>query len=282
MSSAAVPRLGKYKVRTQYVPSIAAFGNYVADLVWRAEGAMGNKLVFKAVTIVAHALAGSPRRLQHGGTVGDWRLRWRDGFAEFVRRVRRGGLIFLGLVGALLGYGLLAGPIDLLLWIVAAPLAVVAGALSLLWPSRHRGGSGSAMPPSDIAALARRTHLRLARSMQALPPDARSALKSVLRPLRDIASTPAGAVVDPVLKSEAERLIGGHLPRLVESYCSLSLAERSANSEASQHVVLALGTFAMELESVRTRIEKAGSQRFDVERRFVELRFRHDTELASR
>lgn len=82
-------------------------------------------------------------------------------------------------------------------------------------------------------------------------------------------------------KGEADRLIGGHLPRLVDSYCSLTLAERSAASEASQHAVQALRTFAAELEKVAARLEETKSERFGVELRFVERRVPQDSRPAS-
>lgn len=196
----------------------------------------------------------------------------RERFGEFVRRVRRGGLIFVGMIGGLIAYSLIFGSIDLLLWIIALPLAAMAALLSLLWPThaRLRRLSPNAR---DLATLARRTRLLLVRRMGHLPLAAREAARIAIGHLDEIASDRSGSDADPLRRGEAERLIGRYLPRLVESYCMLSARERRQDGDADQHLTEGLTAIAAELGELSQWFSKTKSDRFEVERRFISLRF---------
>lgn len=196
----------------------------------------------------------------------------RERFGELTRRVRRGGLIFVGIVGGLIAYSVIFHSIGLLLWIIALPLAAIATVLSLLWPTRAQRRR-LAPHARNLPTLTRRTRLLLVRRMGQLPLGARKAAQLTIGNLDEIASDRSGSEADPILRGEAERLIGGHLPRLIESYCMLSATERGHDGEADQHLTEGLTAIAAELGELSQWFSKTKSDRFEVERRFISLRF---------
>lgn len=219
-------------------------------------------------------LATSVRSAAHSAAENGIGVELRERFAEFMRRVRRGGLVFVGFVGSLLAYSLILHPIGLLLWIIALPLAAVTAALSMLWPTRgarlrRRDGS----PGRNLSALARRTRLELERRTRRLPRQAHNAARAAIDHLNEIANGTISPNDDPLLRGEAERLIGGHLPRLVDSYCMLSDHERGEDSEADRHFTEGLTAIAAELGDICRRLSEAASRCFEIERRFVSMRF---------
>ena len=198
----------------------------------------------------------------------------REKLLEVVRRVRRGGLIFILLVFSLLAYSLLAAPIGLLLWLIALPMALFAAALSLLWPTRKgRKSSRASSSQSDVSNLAGRAARWFERQRGSLPAEADAASEEIARTLGEISVMAGGPTLDAALAGESSRLIGKHLPNLVECYCALPREQRRAGSRQRVEMARALAALAAELGEVAERIAKARSQSFDVQQRFVALRF---------
>ena len=117
------------------------------------------------------------------------------------------------------------------------------------------------------------------RRVRRLPVQSRSAAADILKHLNAIEAISVDPDGDPLLRGEAERLIGRHLPRLVDSYCDLPANERRPGSEADQHLTEGLKAIAVELGELSRRLSKETSDRFEIERRFVALRF-PSTDLA--
>lgn len=230
---------------------------------------------------VIKLLAMGVREAAHSAAENGIGVELRERFGELMRRVRRGGLIFVGFIGSLIAYSLIFHSIGLLLWMIALPLAAITAALSMLWPTRRAQLlRGPVSPSPDLAVLARSTRLWFERRAGRLPLQTRDATRATLSHLNDIANSPSSSDADPVLHGEAERLIGGHLPRLVESYCRLPAGERGQDSEADQHLMGGLTAIAAELGDVPQRLSNAMSRRFEVERRFIALRFPNKGGLA--
>ena len=79
---------------------------------------------------------------------------------------------------------------------------------------------------------------------------------------------------------EAQRLIGQHLPGLVNTYLGLPPQERAPGAEHSRRLTDSLAIVADELDHL---CEKVGCERiasFDVERRFIETRYRDGNDLS--
>ena len=191
-----------------------------------------------------------------------------DSFNEFIRRIRRGGLLFIILVSGLLAYSLILHPIGFLLWLIAIPLAGFGALLSMLWPTRRFSKRRPATP--ELADIVDATLRQLARSRGDMPPNAQAATDLVVQRLKSI-RTLAGDGQKTLVTEEAGRLIGQHLPRLVESFLSLPLPDRTeARAKALGE---GLGAISDELVDLSERLRASRNDRFDTQRIFIASRF---------
>ena len=197
-------------------------------------------------------------------------------FEEAMRRLRRAGLVFVGIVAALIVYSLAVAPVGFLLWIVALPTALLFALLTMFWPSRRQRETVDVRRPLDLGALAARVEDGLLDRRAELPGRALPAADAILSRLNELqphldrldpASLPAG---------DARRLIGEHMPRLVDTYLDLPPSSRTPGSEASQRFTESLGIVADELGSLLERATQDHQSRFDTQNRFIETRYRED------
>jgi hypothetical protein len=201
---------------------------------------------------------------------------------EFGRRVRRGGLLFGLILAALILVSILVGGIGFLTWLVAIPTAFLFACLSLSWPSAQ--ARRAAAPAADPAAppalpldeLARRAEEALMDRCPELPGRALPAADTIIARLADL--QPCLAQLDPgsTLAGEARRLIGQHLPRLVDSYLELPLPDRAPASETSQRLIESLAIVADELGDLLKQASQEKHLSFETQRRFIESRYRED------
>ena len=190
-----------------------------------------------------------------------------DTFDEFVRRARRAGLLFIVIVGGLIVLRLIH-PVALLLWLIALPLAGFASLLSLMWPTRHRlKKRSSPAAPADLTAS---TIARLARIRSEMPMSSRPTFDLVLERLKEISAL-VGDERNILLADETRRLVGEHLPRLLESYCALPRSERTP--DRADALTSALSAIAEELADLSLRLQSARADRFEIEGRFIASRF---------
>lgn len=224
--------------------------------------------MFKRLEFVAWLVFGMVRSLSSFALRNGKARRVADRLDEFVRRLRRAGLLFIAVVGGLLACSLAAHSTILLLWLMALPLAGFGALLSLFWPTRRLLAKRSSAP--DLSDIAASTYLRLARSRSQMPLSSRPAFDCVVRRLKsiDTLSVTAGeaCVID-----EAKRLTGRHLPRLVESYLALPPDERT--EARTNALVGGLEAIAEELGDIRERLVALRTDRFEIERQFIATRF---------
>jgi hypothetical protein len=84
----------------------------------------------------------------------------------------------------------------------------------------------------------------------------------------------AGVPQASPLHGEVRRLVGGHLPRLVDSYLALPPEERDPRSENSRRLSESLDVVAGELTRLCGEIDGCRSADFEIEHRFIETRYR--------
>lgn len=197
-----------------------------------------------------------------------------DTFGEFARRVRRAGLLLIMIVAGLLVLGMIH-PITLLLWLVAIPLAGFGSLLSLMWPTRRWLKKRS--PRNALPDLAGSTIVRLGRFRSEMPISSRAAFDLVVERVKGISAL-VGDERNVLLVDEAKRLVGEHLPRLLESYCALPRGERTPSR--ADALTSALVAIADELADLLLRFQRARADRFEIEGRFIASRF-PGTDLAS-
>lgn len=195
------------------------------------------------------------------------------GMAEIVRRVRRAALVVLVLMAALIGASIVT-PIGLFTWLLAIPTVFLAALITLFWPSRRKPvdlqqGALAAMP---LDQLAERTETWLLDRCEGLPRPALPAADFLLGRLREL--QPELARLDPAapVAGETRRLIGQHLPRLVDTY--LELPPHDQSGENGRRLAESLDTVAEELERLSDDICRERGLRFETQTRFIEIRYR--------
>lgn len=230
--------------------------------------------MFKSVESMTSLLSSVVRRLSDSASRRTEIRGLADKLEEFVRRVRRAGLLFIVIVSGLLVVGLAIHPIGLLLWLIALPLVAFASLLSMLWPSRHFLARKSVEPalPELVASTLR----RLVRSRGEIPFASRAAFDCVIRQVKAIEGLGDGH--DTLLLEETKRLIGRHLPRLVESFLALPAGERT--DVRADALTNGLGAIAEELTDLSERLLASRTDRFEIERQFIANRFPRRSGLA--
>jgi len=202
-------------------------------------------------------------------------------FMEAMRRARRAGLILAGLLLALVAASIMLGGIGFFTWVVALPTAFFLAFLSLFWGTT-RGAEPVARgeaPALPLAELAARAEEGLLDRCNELPGRALPTADAILARLAEL--QPHLGALDPqsVLAGDARRLIGQHLPRLVDSYLELPASARAAGSESSQRFTESLNIVANELDSLLDTCCRDRQVSFDTQRRFIETRYNDDRHL---
>lgn len=202
---------------------------------------------------------------------------------EALRRLRRSALLLAVMLTALVAFSLLVTPIGFLTWLVAIPTVLLLALLSLLWPSRRGGPAPGAGLPAELPLddLAARAEEGLLDRCQELPGRALPAADAIVARLHDLQPHLGGlARQDAMLAGDARRLIGEHLPKLVDSYLALPPSRRGPASESTQRITESLGIVADELGNLLERCCRDRELGFETQRRFIETRYRDDGRLG--
>lgn len=195
---------------------------------------------------------------------------------NLLRRAKRAGFVLVALLVLLVAYSLLVAPIGFLTWIVAIPTAFLLAFLSLFLPVRSRtraigAEAGRNMPLDELAA---RVQDGLLDRCGELPRHALPSANRVLDRLK--ALQPCLADLDPAatLAGDARRLIGQHLPRLIDCYLALPDRDRRPEAEASRRFAESLEIVAGELDHLLEQASRDRHTSFETQRRFIETRYR--------
>jgi hypothetical protein len=201
------------------------------------------------------------------------------GIGEVMRRIRRATLLFLGLIGALLIADLTFADVGFL-WLVALPTFLIASLLALFWPSRRapaRSPSADLAPSEHLDELAGRTENWLLERCSELPRAALPAADTILIRLREMQPGLARLPAEVAVAGEARRLIGRHLPRLVDCYLELPPERRQPQGENERRFAESLEIVADELDRLSGEISRDRLTEFETQRRFLETRYRDES-----
>ena len=201
---------------------------------------------------------------------------------EAFRRVRRAGLILVVLLLGLVVTSIFLVEIGFLTWLVALPTVLLVALLSLFWPSQR------VLPPEAAAEekatiplgeLAVRAEDGLIDRCKELPGRALPAADTVIARLAEL--QPHLGNLDPqsTLAGDARRLIGQHLPRLVDTYLELPPSARGPASESTERFTESLGIVGQELDHLLDQCCRDRQLSFETQRRFIETRYREDPRL---
>ena len=194
------------------------------------------------------------------------------------RTLRRAGLVIVALWIATMIFGFFR-PIGLF-----GLLAVIGvGALLVFFTA---SASGRPRPPQKFSAalpagqLVDRIDSYLYRARPALPAPAQAEIDAMLATLPEIRpSFERAAALDPAA-GDARRLIGTHLPGLIDHYLAVPPAYRS-RSEAGEpsvddRLVEALRAGRMALDDIGERLARDNVAAFETQGRFIESRYKDE------
>lgn len=203
--------------------------------------------------------------------------RLRRGAGEVFRRIRRAALLFVLLVAALILWSVAISPVGFFTWLVALPTIFLAALISLTFPTRRfrrERAEPAISADARLDRLAEHTEEWLLDRGRDLPRAAWPALETILVRLDDLQPGLSGLAPTDPLAGEARRLIGSHLPLLVDSYAALPPEKRDPASESSRRVVESLDVVAGELTRLCDQIDGCRTSAFETQARFIETRYR--------
>lgn len=224
------------------------------------------------------------RSLGSASARGAKKRKLRRKFEEGVRRVKRALFLFAGLLAGLVAWSLFVDAIGFLTWIVAIPTAFLIAFASLFWGPAKRApplADMQGVPAIPLGELAVRAEEGLLDRRGDLPGRALPAADTIMARLAELQQHLGALDPAAMLAGDARRLIGQHLPRLVDSYLELPASARSTGSESSQRFTESLNIVANELDSLLETCCRDRQVSFDTQRRFIETRYKEEGDLDS-
>ena len=202
---------------------------------------------------------------------------------EFGRRGRRSAYVVAGLMVALLAVSLYS-PGLFLAWIFAVPVILLVGIVLMFQPTRHakRMETEARLTPNTLPLpeLAVRAEEGLLDRCDELPGRALPAADRIMAGLREIQPHLYElGPTDEALAGDIRRLVGQHLPQLVDSYLALPEQSRAPNAESSRRFVESLDIVAGEMDHLLETCCRDRQSHFDTHSRFIESRYREDDNL---
>jgi hypothetical protein len=209
--------------------------------------------------------ASSARRRYYGRAMGG-----------VVKRVATMGMAIGLLIVATIGFGLVVGPIGWtgLFLVALATLAILL--FFSFWPAEPKRVAYNEQLPTGT--VVRQLENMLVRRRGALPAPAVQRADAIGAQLPLLESRLAE--VDPLdpLAQDARRLMGKHLPELIERYERIPAAYRhqpdGEGLTADQRLVASLDTARQALGDIGDRLVQGDRQAFETQGRFIESRYK--------
>lgn len=202
---------------------------------------------------------------------------------EFGRRARRSGFVAAALMLILLGISLYS-PALFFAWLIAVPVILFVAIVLLFQPTRQarQMESEARLTPQTLPLpeLAVRAEEGLLDRCDELPGRALPATDRIITNLRELQPHLHGlGPADAALEGDVRRLIGQHLPQLIDSWLALPAPSRGSGSESSRRITESLGIVADEMDHLLERCCREVQSDFDTQSRFIETRYREDDRL---
>lgn len=136
-----------------------------------------------------------------------------------------------------------------------------------------------AMKNADLAAIPRRVEDWLERQRRSLPSRASKLVDEILLRLEVLGEQLAQVPSGQPIAGDARRLIGEHLPRLVDTYLKVPQAFRAPGSEPEQQLLEGLVTIADELRRLSEQLVRGDLDALAIEGKFLEQRYKDPAAL---
>lgn len=192
------------------------------------------------------------------------------------RRIAGMGAAILALAIATIAFGLIVGPIGWNGLFVVALLTLAILVAFSLWPAEpKRVAYSEELPTSTVV---RQLEGVLVRERRALPAPAARRVDAISAQLPLLESRLGE--VDPLdpLAQDARRLMGKHLPELIERYERIPAAYRHQTDgegmTADQRLVASLEAARDALDDIGSRLAQGDRQAFETQGRFIESRYK--------
>jgi hypothetical protein len=195
------------------------------------------------------------------------------------RRLGTMGLAIALLVAATIGFGLAVGPIGITGLFIVGLVTLAILLLGAFWPSSEpRRVAYSEQLPTG--AVVRQLEGMLVRRRAALPAPAAQRADAIGAQLPLLESRLAE--VDPLdpLAQDARRLMGKHLPELIERYERIPAEYRQQRDgeglTADQRLVASLDAARQALGEIGDKLVQGDRQAFETQGRFIESRYKEE------
>ncbi|PSJ39590.1 hypothetical protein [Allosphingosinicella deserti] len=184
-------------------------------------------------------------------------------------KVRKAGALGSASAIGAFGYAMTVAPVTMAA--LAAGAAAVAGmAASGLW----RGREPASFSREELAALPCRAEEWLLDQRLALPDSVSGSIDSILVNFGDLPAHLAEADPRSTLAWDARKLIGEHLPNLVDSWCKLPALTRDRDVETRRRFEEGLATIAQEIARLTEEASRAERMRVETHGRYLDARYK--------
>lgn len=191
---------------------------------------------------------------------------------EAARKFHRFCLV-AGTSGAGLGgYVLLIAPVSVTAAAAVGVATIVAAGASVALPARRR----AQFSREELAELPCAAEEWLLKKRLELPVWAADALDAIFVTLGDLQRHLPSIDPGSTLAWEARRLIGEHLPSLVEAFAELPTSARERDPEVRHRLLDALDTLAGELREVDAQASRDRFHAFETRGRFIEAKYKDE------
>ncbi len=192
------------------------------------------------------------------------------------RRVGNMGIALALLVGATIGYGIFVGPIGWTGLFVAVLIAIAILVFFSVWPGEpKRVAYNEQLPTRTVIS---QLEGLLVRERDSLPPPATKRVDAISAklPLLEARLAKVGAL-DP-LAQDARRLMGKHLPELIERYERVPVEYRRVRDgdgmTVDERLTSGLDTASAALDDLSRKLAREDLDAFETQGRFIESRYK--------
>lgn len=192
------------------------------------------------------------------------------------QRVANAAMATAGLAVAALLFAMFVAPLGINGFLLLVLAVAGVGGWFLLRRPQAEMPTPQAMKNADLAAIPRRVEAWLERQRRSLPSRASKLIDEILLRLEVLGEQLGQVPSGQPIAGDARRLIGEHLPRLVDTYLKVPQAYRTPGSEPEQQLLEGLVTIADELRRLSEQLVRGDLDALAIEGKFLEQRYKEN------
>ncbi|WP_339707667.1 hypothetical protein [uncultured Sphingosinicella sp.] len=197
-----------------------------------------------------------------------------------VQRIANAGMAVGGVALVALLFAMFIAPLGVNGFLLLVLAVAGVGGWFLLRRPQAEMPTPQAMKNADLAAIPRRVEAWLERQRRSLPSRASKLIDEILLRLEVLGEQLGQVPTGQPIAGDARRLIGEHLPRLVDTYLKVPQAYRTPGSEPEQQLLEGLVTIADELRRLSEQLVRGDLDALAVEGKFLEQRYKENGTLT--